>query len=258
MNSQVRIRRSRGAVCGAALILLGLWGGLAPFVGPYFHFGFSPDKAFGYTTGRLYLSAIPGAVALAGGIAVTITRSRIIALAGGILASIGGAWFVAGSGITLYLLKQTSISAGVPLGYSASSGPYTVRAYLEVLALFGGVGALIIFAAALACGRVSMLSARDVADDADATYYPDYDATSGDQPDSGGYPAAGTGQFPTVTRFPGTAADPFSGPTTGQFPTAAGQFPAPSEQYTRPSSLPPRVPPFPNAPKPSTPEMPTE
>ena len=61
MNSQVRIRRSRGAVCGAALILLGLWAGLAPFVGPYFHFGFTPDKAWEYNTGRLYLSAVPGA-----------------------------------------------------------------------------------------------------------------------------------------------------------------------------------------------------
>jgi hypothetical protein len=36
MNDQVTIRRSRGAVSGVALILLGLWGGLAPFVGPYF------------------------------------------------------------------------------------------------------------------------------------------------------------------------------------------------------------------------------
>ena len=199
----------------------------------------------------------PGAAALVGGLAVAITRSRLIAVAGAILAAIAGAWFVAGSGVTLYLLKQTTISAGVPLGYSASSGPYTVRAYLEVLALFGGVGALIIFAAALACGRLSILSARDAADATDTTYYPDYEATSAGQPDSGGYPAGSTGQFPTVSRFPGTAADPFAGPTTGQFPTAAGQFPAPSEQYTRPTSLPPS-PPFPDAPRPSTPETDTQ
>ena len=80
MNSQVRIRRSRGAVCGVALILLGLWGGLAPFVGPYFHFGFTPDKAWAYTTGRLYLSAVPGGAAVLGGLFMMVTRSRFLAV----------------------------------------------------------------------------------------------------------------------------------------------------------------------------------
>ena len=100
MNSQVRIRRSRGAVCGVALILLGLWGGLAPFVGPYFHFGFTPDKAWAYTTGRLYLSAVPGGAAVLGGLFMMVTRSRFLAVTGGLLGAVAGAWFVAGSGIT--------------------------------------------------------------------------------------------------------------------------------------------------------------
>ena len=248
MNSQVRIRRSRGAVCGAALILLGLWAGLAPFVGPYFHFGFTPDKAWEYNTGRLYLSAVPGAAAVLGGLAVILTRSRIVGVTGSLLAALGGAWLIAGTGITTYLLKVTSISAGGPLGYDPSAGPYTVHAYLELLALFTGVGAVILFAAAAACGRVSMLSAKDAADAADTTFYPDYQAASAATADQPAYSAQfpeGTGQFPE--------------PATGQFPVATGQFPPPSQQFTQPSSLPPKNPPFPDAPNPyNPPEAPAQ
>jgi hypothetical protein len=249
MNSQVRIRRSRGAVCGAVLILLGLWGGLAPFVGHYLHFGFTPDKAWAYNTGRLYLSAVPGGAAVLGGLAVILTRSRVVGITGSLLAALGGAWFVAGAGVTTYLLKLTSINTGSPLGYSGS-GAYTVHAYTEVLALFTGIGALIIFVGAVACGRVSMLSARDAADASDTTYYPDYQAASAAVPEQSSYP--------TVSRFPDSAPDPFPEPSTGQFPTAAGKFPPASEQYTQPSSLPPANSPFGDAPNPFTPEAPAQ
>jgi hypothetical protein len=268
MDGQVRIRRSRGAVCGVVLILLGLWGGLAPFVGPYIHFGVTPDKAWEYTTGRLYLSAVPGGVALLCGLAVALTRSRYLAVPAGVLAAIAGAWFVAGAGITQYLLKQTTISAGVPLRFSGS-GPYTERAYLEVLALFGGTGTLIIFTAALACGRVSILAAKDAVDAAsDANYYPEYQPGSASLPEPGGYPSA---QFPTSSaQFPadfsatsagGTgstgqfpAATSFQDSGSGRFPTAAGQFPPVSEQYTQPSSLPPNGPAYPDAPNQGSPD----
>ena len=242
MDGQVRIRRSRGAVCGVVLILLGLWGGLAPFVGPYFHFGVTPDKVWDYTSGRLYLSAVPGGVAVLCGIAVALTRSRYVAVPASVLAAIAGAWFVVGSGVTQYLLKQTTISAGTPLQFSGS-GPYTVRAYLEVLALFGGTGALIIFAAALACGRVSLLAIKDAADTSD--FYPEYQSASASLPEPGGYPSA---QFPTATSFPDTS--------SGRFPTAAGQFPPASEQYTQPSALPPNGPTFPDVPHQVAPDNP--
>jgi hypothetical protein len=275
MNSQVRIRRSRGAVCGAALILLGLWGGLAPFVGPYFHFGFTPDKAWEYNTGRLYLSAVPGAAAVLGGLAVLLTRSRFVAVLGGLLAALGGAWFIAGAGVTTYIVKSASISQGVPLGYNPTTGSFDQHAYTELLALFTGVGALILFAAAVACGRVSILSARDAADAAETAFYPDYQAAAATATDEAAYPSAqfpagqfpvGTGQFPTMTRYPDSATDPFPEPSTGQFPAAtgnfpstAGNFPPPSQQYTQPSSLPPKNPPFPDAPNPfSAPEAPAQ
>ena len=36
MTGMLRMRRSRGVVSGFVLMLLGLWGGLIPFIGPYF------------------------------------------------------------------------------------------------------------------------------------------------------------------------------------------------------------------------------
>ena len=38
MAGMLQMRRSRGAFSGFLLILLGLWGALIPFVGPYFHY----------------------------------------------------------------------------------------------------------------------------------------------------------------------------------------------------------------------------
>src|SRR5215475_5359769 len=115
MNDVVSIPRTRGAVCGVLLILLGVWGGLAPFVGPYLHFGFTPDHAFGWTSGRLYLSVIPAAAALLGGLMVLITRNRAVGISGGILAALGGAWFVVGGGLVTDVLKKTTINIGLPL-----------------------------------------------------------------------------------------------------------------------------------------------
>jgi hypothetical protein len=228
MNSQVGIRRSRGVVTGVALILLGLWGGLAPFVGPYFHFGYTPDKAWAYTTGRLYLSAIPGGAALLGGLLVALTRNRFVGVFGGLLAALGGAWFIVGSGVTYYLLKYTSISTGTPLGTVTSAGSYSVRMYLEVLALYGALGAAIIFFGALGCGRLSLLAARDVAAaEGDGAYYSDYPASGPDRTEQPDYPSSPS-PFPAATEYPA--------PTTGQFPTAAGQFPN-TGQFTRPSSF---------------------
>src|SRR5689334_3673117 len=49
-GGRMRIPRSRGATSGFLLVLLGLWGALIPFVGPYFNFAFTPDQAWVWTT----------------------------------------------------------------------------------------------------------------------------------------------------------------------------------------------------------------
>jgi hypothetical protein len=215
MNRQGQIPRSRGGICGVLLILLGLWGGLAPFVGPYFHFGFTPDKAWAYNSGRLYYSIIPGAVVLVGGLLVAGTRNRGVGIAGGLLAVLGGAWFVVGSSFVFYVLKKT-ISAGGPIG-TATSG---LRFYLETISLFAGLGILILCAGAIAIGRFSMVAAQDLA--ADDGYY--------DAPAASVFPAGPTATQPNLSQYPTTAGqfpagDPF-GPAP--FPdTITGQYPPP-------------------------------
>ena len=49
------MQRSRGAMSGFLLILLGVWGALIPFVGPYFDFAFTPDQAWAWTDARGWL-----------------------------------------------------------------------------------------------------------------------------------------------------------------------------------------------------------
>ncbi len=226
MNLPAGIPRSRGAVCGVLLILLGLWGGLAPFVGPYFHFGLSPDKAWFYSSGRLYYSVVPAAAVLLGGALVLVTRNRAIGVAGGLLAVLGGAWFGLGAGFTTFVLKQTSVSAGVPIGTPGPGAALTVRMYIEQIALFGGLGMLVVLVGGLAIGRFSMLAARDVVADAEDDSY-----TSSAQVSS------------LPMRAVATAATPFP---PDQYSTGP---------FTRPSSPPPAL--FPEAPSPFS-DAPTE
>jgi hypothetical protein len=195
MNDVASIPRTRGAVCGVLLILLGLWGGLAPFVGPDLHFGFTPDKAFAWNSGRLYLSLVPGAAALLGGLMVAITRNRAVGISGGLLAALGGAWLVGGAGVVTDVLKNHSISVGAPL--QSASLTAALQSYLERAALFFGLGAVILFVAALAIGRFSMLAAQDVEVETDG--YSSYPSRPEQFPTPAGAFRTTTGQFPAAS-----------------------------------------------------------
>ena len=153
-GGRMRIARSRGAASGFLLILLGIWGALIPFVGPYFDFAYSPEQRWVWTDARGWLEVLPGAVTVLGDILLLTSRNRASATLGGWLAVIAGAWFVAGRAFT------NMLSMG-ELGVPAASTPAKTVA-LE-LAFFSGLGALIVFLGALAVGRLSVRSVRDVA-----------------------------------------------------------------------------------------------
>jgi hypothetical protein len=249
MNRQGQIPRSRGGICGVLLILLGLWGGLGPLVGPYFHFGFTPDATWHYNSGRLDYSIIPGAAALLGGLLVATTRNRALGTSGGLLAALGGAWFVVGGGVVTDLLKKT-ISAGSPIVTAASGAqPLALRPYLETISLFSGLGVLIIIVGGIAMGRFSMVAASDVAaSDADG-YYGDVPSEAGVQPAqsySVSYPGARGADQPDLSQYPtsvgfGSGADPAT--TTGG-PSAPGDlFPPAPYPDTTTAQFPPSEPP---------------
>lgn len=151
-GGRLSMPRSRGAASGLLLVLLGIWGALIPFVGPYFDFAFTPDQAWVWTAARGWLEVLPGATAAVGGLLLLFSANRATALLGAWLAVVAGAWFVVGRAL-----------AG-PLGIGDAGMPIAVtdakRVSLE-LAYFSGLGALIVFLGAVAVGRLSLRSVRD-------------------------------------------------------------------------------------------------
>src|SRR5258708_23120688 len=90
----LRVPRSRGAFSGLLLILLGIWGGLVPLVGPYLHYAYTPDKVWTITSGRAWLEFAPAAGAVVGGLMLLASRLRPLALIGATLAALSAAWVV--------------------------------------------------------------------------------------------------------------------------------------------------------------------
>jgi hypothetical protein len=156
MAGMLRVPRSRGALSGVVLVLLGAWGALIAFVGPYFHYAYTPDKAWTYNTGRLWLEILPGAATLLGGLIVLTAATRPVAMFGAWLSAMCGVWFVVGMPLSTLWTAHGVPAAGSPVG-----GTALARA-VEQVGFFGGLGAAIIFFAALALGRFTVLGHREV------------------------------------------------------------------------------------------------
>lgn len=152
-GGRLQMPRSRGAASGFLLILLGAWGALIPFVGPYFDFAFTPDQEWYWTTARGWLEVLPGAATALGGLLLLVSGNRATAMLGGWLTVLAGAWFVVGRALAS------------PLGIGDPGAPVaateTKRVWLE-LTYFYGLGALIVFLGAVALGRLSVRSVRDI------------------------------------------------------------------------------------------------
>jgi hypothetical protein len=153
MAGMLQVPRSRGALSGMLLILLGAWGGLIPFIGPYFHYAYTPDTVWTYSTGRMWLEVLPGAVTLVGGLIVLASRSRPVAVTGAWLAALGGGWFAVG-GVLAPLWIKTGTAAGTPVGGTAAR-------IAEQIGFFAGLSVAIVFMAALAIGRLTVVGVRD-------------------------------------------------------------------------------------------------
>ncbi|HZR50633.1 MAG TPA: hypothetical protein VFB06_14055 [Streptosporangiaceae bacterium] len=147
MAGMLQVRRSRGALGGVLLILLGAWGALIPFIGPYFHYAYTPDKAWTYNTGRLWLEILPGAAAFVGGLLLVGTMGRHTKLFGAVLAVVAGAWFAVGN--VLAPLWTTAAPAGAPASTT------TLMRSMEEIGFFTGLGVAIVMIAAAAAGRLT-------------------------------------------------------------------------------------------------------
>jgi hypothetical protein len=138
------------------LVLLGAWGGLIAFVGPYFNYAYTPDRAWAFNSGRFWLSLLPGAITVFGGLIVFFSANRAIAALGAWLAALSGVWFVIGGPISTLVTSDGSNAAGAPVGSTTTQA-------LAQLGFFTGLGAAVVFFAALALGRFTVVGARDVA-----------------------------------------------------------------------------------------------
>ncbi|OQZ88242.1 hypothetical protein BST11_23895 [Mycobacterium alsense] len=146
--------RTRGAVIGLILILLGAWGALVPFFGPNIDWAYANDPAWTWTAAKGWLEVFPGVVAAVGGLILLVSGTRSKAMVGGWLAVLAGAWFVVG--------RPFAAPLGIgDVGQPAASADLK-RALLDVT-YFTGLGALIVFLGGAALARVAVRHARDVA-----------------------------------------------------------------------------------------------
>lgn len=150
-----RMPRSRGAMSGFLLLVLGAWAGVVAFVGPYFDLAYTPapNSSWYWTAARAWHEVAPGAAAFLGGLVLVVSSKRVMTLWGSWLAIAGGAWLVVGPS----LAGPIGLQLGTP--DPASSG--NARA-AEALLFFYGIGAAIIFVASMALGRLSVNSVRDL------------------------------------------------------------------------------------------------
>jgi hypothetical protein len=154
MHDRLHMPRSRGAASGLLIVLLGIWGGLVPFLGPSFGYSFTPDLSWHWTTGRLLLEVLPAVATVLGGLAVMGSASRISGSAGAWLAAAGGAWFVTGQWFST-LWNNGVMQAGTPTATS------DLGQVAEWIGFFLGLGVVIVFLAATALGRMSVVGVRD-------------------------------------------------------------------------------------------------
>jgi hypothetical protein len=153
--SRFRVSRTRGALSGLLLIVLGAWAALVPMIGPYFNLAYTPapNDAWHWTAARGWFEVLPGAAAFLGGVLLLMSASRVVTSFGGWLAAAAGAWLIVGPPLDSML----SIDLGTPDPTSSAR-----MQSVESLLFFYGVGAAILFFAALALGRLSVVSVRDV------------------------------------------------------------------------------------------------
>ena len=156
MTATLRVPRTRGALSGLLLVLLGLWGALMPLIGPYFHFGFTPDKAWHLTSGRVWLQIVPGCAVFLGGLIALGSANRAFAAFGAWLAALGGAWFVVGVPLSAAWADQGHTQLGQAVGG-------TTRQVTEQLSLLYGLGVVAVFLAAVALGRLAVVGIKDAA-----------------------------------------------------------------------------------------------
>lgn len=148
---------------GMLILALGIWGGLVPFVGHYFHFSLGPDQAWHWNRDRLFLDVLPGVAAILGGLMLIGSGPRRSARLGALLALVAGIWFAIGPDVS-HLWNAAGAEGH-------THGTRLVRV-LELVAYHTGLGAIIAalggyalprFIAPVVAGEAAEMGARTAA-----------------------------------------------------------------------------------------------
>jgi hypothetical protein len=144
-----RIRARRGAFTGLLILLLGLWVGLVPFIGPSFNYSLGSDSTWDWSMNRLWLEVLPAAAAVLGGLLLISSRTRARASLGGLLGLAGGLWLVVGPTFSM-LWEHGNLGIGPAFGS-------TETRFLEWIGYYYGAGALITLFSAYILGFLAAL-----------------------------------------------------------------------------------------------------
>jgi hypothetical protein len=166
------------------LLVLGIWGGIIPFVGPYFGYAFGSHATWHYTANRLWLDILPALAVVAGAVILLWAGHRVSGTLGSWLAMAGGAWFAVGPAVSR-LWDHGAVPIGGPLfGHT--------RQMLELVGTFFGLGVVVVGLAAFAHGRFvsrpALVSTEPVAEP--VASQPDASGPDASGPDASGPDAA--------------------------------------------------------------------
>ncbi len=169
-------RRVTTRFAGFVILIAGLWGGLVPFVGPYFHFALGPNHSWTWTSGRFYLSVLPAIAAVIGGAMLIASGPRVSGRVGALLALGAGVWFAVGPDVSL--LWHSGGAQGVAHGSKATR-------MFELLTYHTALGVLIAAFAANAIPRAAVVrpAAAEHGAEADAAPATETVAESASEPE---------------------------------------------------------------------------
>jgi hypothetical protein len=149
-----RIPRTKGALTGLLLIILGLWGALIPFVGPYFNYALHADQTWQWFADRGWLEVLPGVLTVIGGFMLMTGNTRGGMSLGGLLALIGGLWFIVGPQVST-LWHHGSMTIGPAVA------KHNFTRMLEWVGFHYGLGGLITMFSSYALGFLAALPIVD-------------------------------------------------------------------------------------------------
>jgi hypothetical protein len=133
---------------GILMILLGVWGGIVPYVGPIFGYSADGSSSWVWNSSHGILALVPGAAGVVAGLIVlsrasrsTVGGGRIGLAFAGLLATAAGGWFVIGPPAWRVIHSTT---------YFVSAAPLRELAFVVGYSL--GVGLLLVWCGAFVVG----------------------------------------------------------------------------------------------------------